>query len=155
MKPHVLYFWFIFFLAKTLFPNHYEREKKITLELREEVVKIAKKFLGTPYKAGGNTPTGFDCSGFTQYVYKQIGYTLPRTTTDQYFTLEKIKIPKKGDLVFFSLYKNQVSHVGIYIGNLKFIHSPRTGKSIEIADLKNPYWKKRYIGSRSILIEEN
>lgn len=118
-------------------------------EKRREIVEIARTYIGTPYKAGGSDPRGFDCSGLTMYVYKQAGIRLPRTTTDQYFTLQPVKRPREGDLVFFRLESRDVSHVGIYIGNFQFIHAPSSGKKVEIADLRNPYWKKSYAGSRS------
>lgn len=150
MKPLVIIL-IIYTSTISLFPYESKpQDKKITIKSKEEIVEIAKQYLGFPYKAGGNSPEGFDCSGFTQFVYKKLGYNLPRTTTDQYFLLEPVKIPKKGDLVFFAIYKNQVSHVGIYIGDLKFIHAPRTGKSVEIADLTNRYWKKHFVGSRRV-----
>ncbi len=144
------YVFIVYFITFSIFSYESNLEKKITVKDKEEIVKIAKQYLGYPYKSGGNTPNGFDCSGFTQFVYKKAGYVLPRTTSDQYFYLEPIKIPQKGDLVFFTIYRNQVSHVGLYIGNFKFIHAPRTGKSVEIADLRNPYWKKHFVGSRRV-----
>ncbi len=129
------------------------KERKITLYDREGIINIAKQYLGTPYKAGGSTPEGFDCSGFTMYVYKQGGYKLHRTTTGQYQQLRPVKIPRKGDLVFFKTDNNFVGHVGIYIGDLKFIHAPSSGKKVSIDDLQNPYWKKNYIGTRTIFLD--
>jgi len=125
------------------------KEKKITLYDRDAIVQLAESYLGAPYKAGGSDPSGFDCSGFVMYVYKKAGYRLPRTTKDQYDSLKPVKKPKKGDLVFFSIDGNHIDHVGLYIGNFKFIHAPSSGKTIEIANLRNDYWKKRYKGSRS------
>ncbi|MCS7204478.1 MAG: C40 family peptidase [Leptospiraceae bacterium] len=125
------------------------KDRRVTLADRNGIVEIAKSYIGTPYKEGGDTPKGFDCSGFTMFVYRKAGYKIPRTTKDQYLQLEPVKKPKIGDLVFFKLESNSVSHVGIYIGNFQFIHAPSTGKSVEISDLRNPYWRKRYVGSRS------
>jgi len=124
-------------------------EKKIILYDRDAIVQLAESYLGAPYKAGGSDPSGFDCSGFVMYVYKKAGYRLPRTTKDQYDSLKPVKKPKKGDLVFFSIDGNHIDHVGLYLGNFKFIHAPSSGKTIEIANLRNDYWKKRYKGSRS------
>lgn len=154
MKQKLLNLIITFFFPFYLIGGEKETNtKKITLYDREGIVEISKRYIGFPYKSGGNTPEGFDCSGFTQYVYKKAGYSLPRTTVDQYNLLEPVKIPKKGDLVFFSIYNNKVSHVGIYIGDFQFIHSPRTGKKVEIADLRNSYWKKHYIGARKFFVD--
>ncbi len=113
------------------------------------IVSIAKQYLGTPYRYGGTTPAGFDCSGFTGYVYKRAGIKLPRDARDQFRRLTEQKVPKPGDLVFFKINGSSISHVGIYVGNLKFIHSPRTGRSVEIADMRISYWKTRYAGART------
>ena len=114
------------------------------------IIDIADDYLGVPYKYGGTTPSGFDCSGFTGYVYKRAGYRLPRGADDQYRALNPIKKPEIGDLVFFKIDGKRVSHVGIYVGGFRFIHSPRTGKSVGYADLRTKYWKKRYAGARTI-----
>lgn len=99
-----------------------------------DIVAYAKSFLGTPYVHGGSSPKGFDCSGFTQYVYAHFGGSLPRTTTGQYGTgtyVEKSQL-KAGDLVFFSS-SSRISHVGIYVGGGSFIHSPQSGESVKIS----------------------
>ena len=99
------------------------------------IVASAKKLTGIPYKRGGTTKAGFDCSGFTKYVYSQFNITLPRTARDQ--TSKGTVVSKAnlrvGDLVFFG---SRISHVGMYVGNGKFIHSPKPGSSIKIAELK-------------------
>ncbi|WP_419821505.1 NlpC/P60 family protein [Anoxybacterium hadale] len=99
-----------------------------------DIVAYAKSFLGTPYVHGGSSPKGFDCSGFTQYVYSHFGGSLPRTTTGQYGTgtyVEKSQL-KPGDLVFFSS-SSRISHVGIYVGGGSFIHSPQSGESVKVS----------------------
>ncbi len=112
------------------------------------IVGTARKYLGVSYKHGGSDPGGFDCSGFTMFVYKKNRIRIPRSTNEQFVSGKKIKISEAnpGDLVFFDINGKGISHVGIYTGNFKFIHSPRTGKSISYADLKNSYWKKRFRG---------
>lgn len=113
---------------------------------RDDVVKYAEKFIGTPYLYGGNTKKGFDCSGFTQYVMAYNGYNLPRTAQSQSDNLEKIKLSetKKGDLVFFGSSKKNINHVGIIISNhgepLTMIHAS-SSKGIMISNIENDtYW---------------
>ena len=99
------------------------------------IVNYAKKFIGIPYKYGGYTTFGFDCSGFTMYVFKNFKVTLPRIAASQTSkgTAVSKSALKTGDLVFFG---KPAYHVGIYVGSGKFIHSPKTGSSIKIIDLK-------------------
>ncbi|MBW9151608.1 C40 family peptidase [Clostridium estertheticum] len=99
------------------------------------IVDYAKTFTGIPYKYGGTTTAGFDCSGFTMHVYNNFKVNLPRIASSQTSkgSVVSKSTLKKGDLVFFG---NPVYHVGIYVGNGKFIHSPKTGSSIKIIDLK-------------------
>ena len=99
------------------------------------IVDYAKKYIGTPYKRGGTTTAGFDCSGFTKHVYSHFNIKLPRTAKGQ---ISKGTVVKKanlriGDLVFFG---KTINHVGVYVGNGKFIHSPKPGSKIKIAELK-------------------
>ncbi|MBU3158698.1 C40 family peptidase [Clostridium frigoris] len=99
------------------------------------IVDYAEKFIGIPYKYGGTTIAGFDCSGFTMHVYNNFKVALPRIASSQ--TLKGNVVSKsslkKGDLVFFG---KPIYHVGIYVGSGKFIHSPKTGSSVKIVDLK-------------------
>ncbi len=112
------------------------------------IVKTAFKFLGVPYVFGGSTPRGFDCSGFVQYVYRLNGIKTPRMAHHQYYA--GTPIPKSqlrpGDLVFFETYTKGISHVGIYIGNGKFIHASSSGH-VKISSLNQPYYKSRYRGA--------
>lgn len=99
------------------------------------IVAYAKKLTGIPYKRGGTTTAGFDCSGFTKYVYSQFNIALPRTAqgqTSKGTVVSKANL-RVGDLVFFGA---AISHVGMYVGNGLFIHSPKPGSSIKIAELK-------------------
>ena len=111
-------------------------------------------FLGIPYRFGGATPeAGFDCSGFVQYVFRQAaGLMLPRSSFDQIrqgiaVAREELQV---GDLVFFNTMRATASHVGIYIGENRFIHAPSRGKTVEIVDIENSYWRARYDGARRL-----
>ncbi len=118
---------------------------------RGEVLTIARRYLGTPYRYGGSDPRGFDCSGFVLYVFRQVGVQLPHTAAGQFGQLRTVQNPQPGDLVFFHTYGNGVSHVGIYAGNNQFIHSPRAGKTVEYTDMRIDYWRTRYRGARRAL----
>lgn len=120
---------------------------------RQDIINYAMKYLGTPYKYGGNTPSGFDCSGFTQYVFKNFGYSLSRSSSAQINDGEKIMTEDllPGDLVFFSRSGYAVGHVGIYIGDNQFIHSTSPGDVVKISSLSETYYASRYVGARRIL----
>ena len=116
----------------------------------DDVIDRAHELLGTPYKWGGTSAEqGFDCSSFLVYLFKtQANIQIPRTTTAMHrssaATIKRNAL-KPGDAVFFKGNgRGQVSHVGLYIGQGKFIHSPRTGKTIRIDSLSNSYWNKHY-----------
>ncbi|RBP39898.1 peptidoglycan-binding protein [Garciella nitratireducens] len=118
----------------------------------EKVIATAQSYLGVPYVWGGTSPSGFDCSGFTYYVLKQYGISIPRTSTAQYTQgtpVSKSNL-QRGDFVFFNTSGSGVSHVGIYLGNNTFI-SATSSKGIAICSLNNSYWSPRYIGARRIL----
>ena len=119
-----------------------------------DVISYAKSLIGTPYHYGGETPrTGFDCSGFVRHVYMHTrGLELPRSAKDisQVGTRIKGDQLRPGDLVFYSTQGYPYSHVGIYIGNARFIHSPSTGKRVEIVDMSMRYWQAHYNGARRV-----
>jgi hypothetical protein len=124
---------------------------------RENLVLTAKKYIGIPYKWGGTSPsTGFDCSGYLTYVFKQHNITLPRMTVDQFnggTSVQKSNL-QLGDLVFFTTYRQGASHSGIYIGSGKFVHASSTN-GISISSINDPYyWGSRYIGARRYIEEE-
>lgn len=116
------------------------------------LVNTARTYIGIPYSYGGTTTSGFDCSGYTQYVFKQEGISLPRTTDQQFAmgtSVAKADL-KTGDLVFFNTSGSGVSHDGIYIGSGKFIHSS-SSKGVMISAINDPaYWGSRYIGARRV-----
>ncbi len=107
---------------------------------------IATRMLGAPYRYGGASPSGFDCSGLVYYAYHKAGYRVPRTSQLQYQDSLPVKSAhaREGDLLFFRI-EGKVSHVGVYLGNRQFIHAPASGKRVSITSLDNPYWRQRLI----------
>jgi len=123
--------------------------------LRSELVKTAKRFIGIPYRWGGTTAkNGFDCSGLTMVSYRLNGLNLPRVSRSQFKAgkwVSKSKL-QPGDLVFFATKGGtRVTHVGMYVGEGNFIHAPRTGKNVRIAKLSNSFFAKTYMGGRTYL----
>lgn len=120
-----------------------------------DLVTTAMGFLGVPYRRGGTSAaTGFDCSGFVRSIVEQTrGLVLPHKASEQAATTEKIakKDLQPGDLVFFNTMRRAFSHVGIYIGDGKFIHSPRTGLRVRVEDMHESYWSKRFNGARRVV----
>ncbi len=112
------------------------------------VVSYAKQFLGCKYVYGGTTPKGFDCSGFTQYVYKHFGINLNRTAAAQYSNGRAVTSLQAGDLVMFG--KSGINHVGIYIGGNQFIHAANPSRGVTIDTLASGYYKNNYVGARRI-----
>jgi len=119
-----------------------------------DLVMQAMNFLGVPYRRGGNTEeSGFDCSGFTRHIFEgSVGLVLPRRADEQAHAAGLLNINrqelKPGDLVFFNTMKRTFSHVGIYVGDDKFIHSPHTGSEVRIEDMRESYWARRFTGAR-------
>jgi cell wall-associated NlpC family hydrolase len=120
-----------------------------------DLVVTAMGFLGVPYRRGGNSvETGFDCSGFVKAMYEQtVGLILPRRANEQAAATQKIDRNElqPGDLVFFNTLRRTFSHVGIYIGDNKFIHSPKPGAQVRVEDMGVPYWSTRFDGARRVL----
>jgi len=119
-----------------------------------ELVLNAMGFLGVPYKFGGNSAeTGFDCSGFVRAVFEEsVGKVLPRRADEQAAATQPIERTelKPGDLVFFNTMRRAFSHVGIYVGDGKFIHSPRAGSTVRLEDMRKSYWETRFNGARRV-----
>lgn len=125
-----------------------------TASLGQQLADYSKNFLGCRYVWGGNGPTSFDCSGFTKYVYKQFGYTLNRTATDQLsngVSVSKGEL-QPGDLVFFRANTSKpVSHVGIYIGGGQFIHASTNSYAVQIDNLSSGYYSRVYVYGRRVI----
>jgi cell wall-associated NlpC family hydrolase len=135
----------------------------IAVQLREPTAASANavafralSLVGTPYVYGGESPQiGFDCSGFVRYIYRDaLGLVLARTAQTQsdfgaaVYPAERLRL---GDLVFFSENGTNVFHVGLYVGEGRFVHAPRTGKSVELSSLSNSYWRERFFVGRRVL----
>jgi len=113
--------------------------------------RTAERFIGIPYQWGGNTVVdGMDCSGFTRAVYNLCGISIPRTSREQFKAgnpVEKNSL-RDGDLVFFGSSESSINHVGIYVGNGKFVHAPKRGEEIKIASIDESYFERRFVGAR-------
>jgi cell wall-associated NlpC family hydrolase len=146
-------------------------------ELRDKLINVADTYKGIPYKRGGASSTATDCSGLTMQVYRDMGLNLPRSSREQFHvgTPRKKEELEKGDLVFFSTnspYKKikvrskknpqkkivkyikaprTITHVGIYVGDGKFIHAPRPGHTVTVESLNKNYYRKNYVGARSVI----
>jgi len=116
------------------------------------VVDLALQLRGTPYVNGGGDPRGFDCSGFTQYVFRQAGRMLPRETRDQFGAGSAVRMgdQQPGDLVFFTTTAPGASHVGIVIGDDAFVHAPSSRGVVRVESLSLPYWSRRLVGIRRL-----
>src|SRR5688572_25751252 len=118
----------------------------------DRAASSALKMVGKPYRYGGSSPAGFDCSGLVQYSYKQAGVSLPRSTDE----LLRTSVPlrgmnlRRGDLLFFDQDGKKKSHVAIYLGEGRFVHAPSSGKSVRTDRLDSPYWKKHLSEARRI-----
>jgi cell wall-associated NlpC family hydrolase len=127
---------------------------KAVSEKASELVVNAMGFLGVPYKRGGNSfEQGLDCSGFVRLIYEQtVGLVLPRRSAEQAAATKPIDKSElqPGDLVFFNTLKSAFSHVGIYVGDNKFIHSPRSGGVVRVEDMRVNYWQQRFDGARRV-----
>jgi len=139
-------------------PNDYavaSRNPNDREHLRKEIVRTANQFIGVRYRWGGQSSgTGFDCSGLTMVVYRLNGLELPRSSRQQWKTGKPVFSGQlsKADLVFFATSGGRrVSHVGIYIGDDKFLHAPSSGRKIRISSMSNNYYKSRYLGARTYL----
>ena len=124
-----------------------------------ELVVNAMTFLGVPYRRGGtSSDTGFDCSGFVRAIFEQTaGLVLPRRAKEQAATSQKIDRSdlQPGDLVFFNTMRRAFSHVGIYIGDGQFIHSPKPGAEVRVESLSLAYWARRFDGARRVPVESD
>ena len=120
--------------------------------LSDALIATALSFRGTPYRNGGSDPTGFDCSGFTQWVFAQYGIGLPRQVEEQFKVGEKIKQDdlKPGDLVFFHTESRGASHVGIFVADDQFVHAPSSRGVVRVEYINSTYWGHRFMGARRV-----
>ena len=125
--------------------------------IKDRLLRVARRMLEVPYRFGGTTLWGLDCSGFVQKTFAFLDLELPRTAREQF--REGLKVSKAdlspGDLVFFRTYAKYPSHVGIYLGDNRFVHASSREKKVTIDSLDTPYYVKRYIGAKRLLFEEN
>jgi cell wall-associated NlpC family hydrolase len=112
----------------------------------ERAAAVAIKQVGIPYRYGGSTPTGFDCSGLVHYSYASVGKNIPRTTAGQWADLKPVNNQdlRSGDLLFFRI-SGKMSHVGMYLGDGRFVHAPSTGTTVSVANLRTDYYRKAFI----------
>ena len=140
------------FASFMIFAGTVTTDNTVDAASQSQLISTASKYKGIKYVYGGTTTSGFDCSGYTQYVFKQLGISIPRTSSGQYSqgkSVAKANL-QVGDLVFFNTSGRGVSHVGIYVGNQKFIHAS-TSQGVTVTNLNDPYyWGKRYIGARRV-----
>lgn len=116
------------------------------------VIATALALRGVPYRNGGADPAGFDCSGFTQYVYARHGVTLPRAVREQYRVGEKVDGDdlEVGDLLFFTTEARGATHVGIAIGGDQFVHAPSSTGVVRVERFTAGYWSRRFVGARRV-----
>lgn len=135
--------------------GQFQQVRQTVVDRTSDLVVTTMGFLGVPYRRGGNTvETGFDCSGFVRAMYNQtVGHLLPRRAEEQAAATQKIDRSelKPGDLVFFNTMRRAFSHVGIYVGEGKFIHSPKPGAQVRLEDMSGSYWQRRFSGARRVL----
>ena len=134
--------------------GQFHQVRQTVVDRTSDLVVTAIGFLGVPYRRGGNTAeSGFDCSGFVRAMYNQtVGHLLPRRAEEQAAATEKIDRSelKPGDLVFFNTMRRAFSHVGIYVGEGKFIHSPKPGAQVRVENMSVSYWQRRFSGARRV-----
>jgi cell wall-associated NlpC family hydrolase len=123
-------------------------------DVRQQVIDTATALLGTPYKFGGTTPAGFDCTGYVAYVFrKTAGLSLPRRSIEQIQAGEPLPPSRlqPADLVYFRIDRKTELHLGIYLGNGQFIHAPSSGGVVNVQSLRMEYWRTRFLGARRVL----
>lgn len=134
-----------------------QKDKEIEQKTKKVEVKhstnngaanVARSLIGTPYAWGGESVNGFDCSGFIQYIFESQNIKVPRTVSDMWNFASSVENPSVGDLVFYETYKPGPSHMGIYIGNNKFIHAGTSG--VAVADMGISYWQTKYLGAKRV-----
>ena len=131
--------------------------RKADESIKDRLLRVAQRMLAVPYRFGGTTLWGLDCSGFVQKTFAFLNLDLPRSAREQF--REGAKVAKAdlspGDLVFFRTYAEYPSHVGIYLGDNRFVHASSRERKVTVESLDTPYYVKRYIGAKRLLFEEN
>ena len=118
---------------------------------RALILAAAQNALGTPYRFGGNSPAGLDCSGLVELAYRAAGIPVPRTADDQFRALPVAPRARPGDLLFFDIAgRGKASHVGIYRGDGQMIHAPGRGRQVETAPVEIAYWQERFLGAAAV-----
>lgn len=117
---------------------------------QQEAAEIAASMVGKPYRYGGYTPQGFDCSGLVYFSFKRAGLSVPRSTETQRDKSRKVSTAQlaRGDLLFFDQEGKRSSHVGIYLGRNRFVHAPSSGKQVRLDSITDPYWQKHLVETR-------
>jgi cell wall-associated NlpC family hydrolase len=112
--------------------------------------RIASSMVGKPYRYGGHNPQGFDCSGLVYFSFQRVGMNVPRSTGSQRARSRKVSLRTltRGDLLFFNQEGKYSSHVGIYLGDNRFVHAPSSGKRVRVDELDDPYWQKHFVDAR-------
>ncbi|HEX4870866.1 MAG TPA: C40 family peptidase [Nevskiaceae bacterium] len=122
--------------------------------IRQAIVLEALGQIGRPYRYGGETPDGFDCSGLVRHAYRQAGLTVPRTTREQHAAGRPVPLDRlrPGDLLFYRFGgSGKIDHVALYLGDGEAVHAPASGKSVIVAPVASPYWMARYVDAVSLL----
>jgi cell wall-associated NlpC family hydrolase len=124
--------------------------KQTTADVGAGAARQALEMQGKPYRPGGNSPRGFDCSGLVQYSYGRVNISVPRSTEEQWASSRTVarKDLRPGDLLFFHQEGKRNSHVAIYVGGSRFVHAPSSGKQVSTASLSDRYWSRHFAGAR-------
>lgn len=123
-----------------------------SMSVGRRAAQQALQLVGAPYRYGGSTPRGFDCSGLVHYSYARAGMGIPRTTRGQRMHSRRLspKHLQAGDLLFFNQEGKRASHVALYVGNNRFVHAPSSGKTVQLSTLANPYWQHHFLDARRL-----
>ena len=123
----------------------YQRSTPLKYSTGNQIASLAESLVGSPYKYGGASPKGFDCSGLVYYTHRQLDIKVPRSSKQQarHAPAKDLASAMPGDILFFNIYGDRVSHVGIYTGNDQFIHAPKSGGHVSHASISDPYWRQR------------